>query len=131
MNLMHDVGGYVNRLHPLAFAAKANAFDTPNYYQAINRPDVPLFMDATKEELDMLEALEAWELIGIDKVPLLPNGSPQNIIKSTWAFKVKRFPDRGSRKEKQDYADVVTNRSKMWTTLKPMHLLSLGQPSIL
>eukprot|EP00957_Ditylum_brightwellii_P083110 6318242-Ditylum_brightwellii.AAC.1 len=76
MNLMHDVGGYINRIHPLAFAAKANAFDTPNYYQDMNRPDAPLFMDAMKEELDMLEAFEAWELICIGKVPLLPDGSP-------------------------------------------------------
>eukprot|EP00957_Ditylum_brightwellii_P101823 7760492-Ditylum_brightwellii.AAC.1 len=66
----------------------------------MNCPDAPLFVGAMKEELDMLEALEVWELIGIDKVPLLPNGSPRNIIESTWAFKVKRFPDGGVKKRK-------------------------------
>eukprot|EP00957_Ditylum_brightwellii_P131886 10057413-Ditylum_brightwellii.AAC.1 len=100
MNMMHDVGGYINGINPLAFAAKANAPNTPNYYQAMNRPDASHFVDAMKEELDMLETLEAWELICIDKVPLLPNGSPQNIIESTWSFKVQHFPDGGVKKRK-------------------------------
>eukprot|EP00957_Ditylum_brightwellii_P192981 14693544-Ditylum_brightwellii.AAC.1 len=53
-----------------------------------------------KEALDMLEALEAWELKGIGEVPLLSNGSPQNIIKSALTFKVKCFPDGGVKKRK-------------------------------
>eukprot|EP00957_Ditylum_brightwellii_P063989 4854177-Ditylum_brightwellii.AAC.1 len=113
MNLMHDVGGYVNGIHPLAFAAKAN-------------------------ELDMLEALEAWELIGIDEVPLLPDGSPRNIIESTWAFKVKRFPDGGVKKRKarsyvrgdqqvkdmdyfETYAPVVS-----WSTIRTVTTLAVN-----
>eukprot|EP00957_Ditylum_brightwellii_P178512 13598153-Ditylum_brightwellii.AAC.1 len=45
-----DLDGYVNAVHPLAFVAKANALDTPNYYQAMNRPDAPLFVKAMEEE---------------------------------------------------------------------------------
>eukprot|EP00957_Ditylum_brightwellii_P052671 3993020-Ditylum_brightwellii.AAC.1 len=66
----------------------------------MNRPDAPFFVDVMKEELDMLDTLEAWELIGIDNIPLIPDGSPQNIIESAWAFKVKRFPDGGVKKRK-------------------------------
>eukprot|EP00957_Ditylum_brightwellii_P208559 15358033-Ditylum_brightwellii.AAC.1 len=39
LNSLYDVDGYVNGPHPLAFAAKADVMDTPNYWQAMHQPD--------------------------------------------------------------------------------------------
>eukprot|EP00957_Ditylum_brightwellii_P157027 11950503-Ditylum_brightwellii.AAC.2 len=62
-NTMQDLDDYVNAVHPLAFVAKANALYMPNYYQAMNQPDAPLFIKAMEEEMAAREALELWEII--------------------------------------------------------------------
>eukprot|EP00957_Ditylum_brightwellii_P100446 7656632-Ditylum_brightwellii.AAC.1 len=72
---MQDLDGYVNAVHPLAFAAKANALNTPNYYQAMNQPDAPLFVNAMEEEMAAMEALEAWEIIDQANVPYMTEGN--------------------------------------------------------
>jgi hypothetical protein len=84
--------GYLNGIHPLAFAARANSADTPNYYEAMNGPDSYEFMKAMDAEVDALENLDAWDIV--------PREEATNIIDSTWAFKRKRFPDGSVRKYK-------------------------------
>eukprot|EP00957_Ditylum_brightwellii_P007323 555956-Ditylum_brightwellii.AAC.1 len=90
---MQDVDGYVNAVNPSVFAAKANALDSPNYYQAMNRPDTELFVKTMEEEMAALYDLHAWEVIDQADVPYTAEGAWHTIIESTWAFKVKRFPD--------------------------------------
>eukprot|EP00957_Ditylum_brightwellii_P129974 9913241-Ditylum_brightwellii.AAC.2 len=99
-NTMQDLDGYVNAVHPLVFAAKANALDMPNYYQAMNQPDAPLFVKAMEEEMAAIEALEAWEIIDQAEVPYIARGIRRTLIECTWAFKVKKIPDGSVKKRK-------------------------------
>eukprot|EP00957_Ditylum_brightwellii_P177869 13548280-Ditylum_brightwellii.AAC.1 len=59
----------------------------------MNRPDAELFVKAMEEEMAALYDLKAWEVIDQAAVPYTAEGVQQTIIESTWAFKVKRFPD--------------------------------------
>ena len=43
------------------------------------------FWEACKTELAMLESMNAWEIV--DRT------NDMNVVQSTWAFKIKRFPD--------------------------------------
>jgi Reverse transcriptase (RNA-dependent DNA polymerase) len=74
-------------IHPLAFAAKANNDDMPNYYQTMNGPDAEGFY---KGKLDL------WEIVPESDVPLGAN----HVLDSTWAFKRKQYPDGSVRKLK-------------------------------
>ena len=58
-----DADGLLTGTHPLALAARANADDTPNYYEAMNGNDSLGFLEAMKQELAQLESMEAWEII--------------------------------------------------------------------
>eukprot|EP00957_Ditylum_brightwellii_P069897 5308082-Ditylum_brightwellii.AAC.1 len=100
LSKIHEVDRYVNGEHPFALAAKANAMDTPNYWQAMNRPDSDLFVDVMQEEMDALDQLKTWELIDIDDVPSTAEGIGCIIIESTWAFKVKQYSDGKVKKRK-------------------------------
>jgi hypothetical protein len=90
-----DEEGTLSTLHPLAFAAKVNNEDTPNYHQAMNGPDAEGYYEAMQKEMDQLEEEDPWEVISITEVP-----EGANILNSTWAFKRKRFPDGRVRKLK-------------------------------
>eukprot|EP00957_Ditylum_brightwellii_P155220 11817166-Ditylum_brightwellii.AAC.1 len=59
LNCLHEVDGRINGMHPLAFAAKANSADTPNYWQAMNCPDTHLFIEAMKAAMEQMENLDA------------------------------------------------------------------------
>eukprot|EP00957_Ditylum_brightwellii_P162574 12379950-Ditylum_brightwellii.AAC.1 len=100
LNVMHDVDGLANGVRPLAFAAKVNAMDTPTYFQAMNCPNAHLFVKAMEEEMAAMEELKVWEIIDKKDVPTTADGAPCSIIESTWAFKVKHFPDGSVKKHK-------------------------------
>jgi hypothetical protein len=48
-SLMVDEDGFLTTLHPLAFAAKANNENTPNYSQAMNGLDALGYMEAMEK----------------------------------------------------------------------------------
>jgi len=89
-----DDDGLLNALHPMAFAAKANSDDTPNFHQALNGPDSQGFYEAMEKEIEQLESMDPWEIVPIEKA------KGHNILDSTWAFKRKRYPDGRVRKLK-------------------------------
>eukprot|EP00957_Ditylum_brightwellii_P112284 8561092-Ditylum_brightwellii.AAC.1 len=95
-----EVDGYVNRLYPMAFTAQANVMDTPNYWHAVNRPDVHLFEEAMEREMEAMMKLNAWKEIDISEVPYTSDGVRRTVIESIWAFKVKRCPDWTVKKHK-------------------------------
>ena len=128
-----DEDGLLEDLHPLAFAAKANNEDTPNYYQAMNGPNAVGYRRAMEEEMDSMENLDPWDCVprseAIEK--------KANILPSTWAFKCKRYPDgrvkklkarwciRGDRQIEgvdffETYAPVVS-----WSTVRLLLILSI------
>jgi hypothetical protein len=131
-SLSLDEQGLLTTLHPLAFAAKANNDDTPNYYQAMNGPDALGYLEAMKIEMDQLEEKDPWDVIPLSDVP-----EGANILDSTWAFKRKRFPDGRVKKLKaricvrgdqqiegldffDTYAPVVA-----WSTVRLLLVLSV------
>jgi hypothetical protein len=71
--------------HPLALTMKANAMDTPNWYQAINGVESEGYWKAMETELETLLGKDAWVV--------LDREDDMNVLPSTWAFKCKRFPD--------------------------------------
>ena len=128
-----DEDGLLDDLHPLAFAAKANNEDTPNYYQAMNGPNAEGYRQAMVDEIESLEKLDPWDCVprsdAVEK--------RANILPSTWAFKCKRYPDgrikkfkarwciRGDRQIEgvdffETYAPVVS-----WSTVRLLLILSI------
>jgi Reverse transcriptase (RNA-dependent DNA polymerase) len=85
-------GRYLDYLHPLAFAAKANSDDNPTFAEALYGPDAEGFYKAMVDEIRSLESMDPWDVVPI----ALAAG--ESILDSTWAFKCKRYPDGTVRK---------------------------------
>ena len=121
----------VKWVHPLFLKAKSAASkeDNPNFWQAMNGPFADEFHKAAVKELETLESMDAWDIV--DETP------DMNVIDSTWAFKIKRFPDGLIKKFKarfcargdqqiegvdffETYAPVV-----QWTTVRLMLILEV------
>jgi len=93
-----------NYVHPLFLKAKAQASaeDNPNWNQAMNGDAADQYWQACKNELATLEKMKSWEVVDI------PPG--KHILGSTWAFKLKRFPDGRLRNTKLALLPVVINK---------------------
>ena len=83
-------------MHPLAFAARANAEDTPWFHKAVCSPDREGFIVAIQKEMEQLSSLDAF--IAVPHQKAINEG--RQIIDTTWAFKRKRFPDGAVKKLK-------------------------------
>ena len=109
--------------------SEASQLDNPNWWQAMNGPFAAEYWKAECVEIETLENMEAWEVVDT------PEGVKH--IDSTWAFKLKRFPDglikkfkarlcaRGDQQEYgidyfETYAPVV-----QWTTVRLMLILEV------
>jgi len=85
-----DEDGMLDGIQPLAFAAKANSEDTPNFYQAMNSDDAEGYYQAMEQEFQLLnDEFQAWDIVPRSKV----ESQGKNILGTTWAFKKKRYPD--------------------------------------
>ena len=74
-------------MHPLFLKAKADASqeDNPNWRQAMNGQFADDYWEAVVTDIETLESMHAWEVVERE--------SEMNVLKSTWAFKLKRYPD--------------------------------------
>jgi len=54
-------------IHPLAFAARANAEDTQRYEEAMHSPDADRFKAAINLEMDQLQEKDVWTLVPREK----------------------------------------------------------------
>jgi hypothetical protein len=80
-------------MHPAALAAKANSEDYPTWEEAMNGPLKADWYKSCEVELDALEEKkDSWEVV--DRLPYM------NVLPSTWAFRVKRYPSGEIRKLK-------------------------------
>ncbi|KAL7555000.1 hypothetical protein ACHAWF_018958 [Thalassiosira exigua] len=73
---------------PRLLQAKISKYneDNPSWDMAMNGPFAPEFWKACEVELGTLvDDMDAWELV--DKTP------DMKVLPSTWAFRIKRFPD--------------------------------------
>ena len=121
----------INWVHPLFLKAKAEASkaDNPNWWEAMKSPFADEYWKAAVKEIETLEKMGVWDVV--DR----PEGV--NVIDSTWAFKLKRFPDGLIKKFKarfcvrgdqqvhgidffETYAPVV-----QWTTIRLMLILEV------
>ena len=112
-----DTDNYYN-LHPFAFAAKANANNTPTFHDAMSGPDRDGFIDAMHKEIEQLEDFGAWKVVP----RVLATKGHNTILSSTWAFKRKRYPDGRVKKLKARICVRGTSRSRMWSILTHSHL---------
>ena len=118
-------------VHPLFLKAKSEAskHDNPNWKTAMSGEHADKFWEACKVELNTLENMGAWEVV--------KRTAEMKVIKSTWAFKIKRYPDGLIKKFKarfcargdmqvegrdffETYAPVV-----QWTTVRLMLILEV------
>lgn len=82
---------------PVAFAAMQRALkkpkkgsdpDYPMYHQAMSSPEYREWQEAMMKEIRTLEKMGTWKKILRSSVP-----ANKRVIKSTWAFRLKRSPD--------------------------------------
>ena len=108
--------------------------DTPKFREAISGPHREEFLDAMRKEIEVLESLGTWKVVKKGDVP-----ENTNVIPTTWAFKIKRYPDGRLRKYKarfcvrgdkqkegvdydEKYAPVVS-----WSTVRMLMRLALKE----
>ncbi len=96
-----DTGLYEG-MHPTALTMYPNILkattpdpDTPTLTEALSSPHREEFLVAMRKEIQQLENHKTWRIMDRSK---LPKGI--NVLPSTWAFKIKRFPDGRLRKFK-------------------------------
>eukprot|EP00957_Ditylum_brightwellii_P069609 5287558-Ditylum_brightwellii.AAC.1 len=63
----------------------ADAHGTPNWHQAMNGSNAEGYRNAMDVEIGTLTGKESWIIVQRTK--------DMNVLKSTWAFKCKWFPD--------------------------------------
>ena len=83
---------------PFSFKASTHDPDTSNIGDALSGPHREQFLEAMEKEVQELEGHNRWEVL---KRSSLPEGA--NILPSTWAFKIKRYPDSCFRKFKAHF----------------------------
>ena len=123
------MSGTLEDWDPMALAAKANDADTPNWNQAMNGPNAQGFREACQKEIDTLNRMRVWDVVRRE--------SWMNVLPSTWAFKVKRFPDGMIRKLKARFCARGDCQIEMvdffdtfapvvcWTTVRLMLVMAI------
>ena len=123
----------VSYVHPLLLKAHSavSKEDNPSWSQATRGKFADKYWKAMELEIATLEAINAWNVLEYN-----PETMP-HVIRSTWAFKCKRFPDGLIKKFKarfcargdmqlegidffETYAPVV-----QWTTIRLMFILEV------
>ena len=122
-------------IHPLAFAARANAEDTPRYDEAMHSPDAEGFKAAINLEMDQLQEKDVWTLVPREKA--ISEGA--KIIDTVWALRRKRYPDgrvkklkarlcaRGFMQEQGVDYDDTYSPVVAWSTVRLLLILSILQ----
>ena len=117
--------------HPLAFAANANAEDSPKFNEALGGPDREGFIKAMHDEISQLEKFKAWDVVPRTKAI----SEQRRVLASTWVFKRKRYPDGSVKKLKAricvrrdqqvldvDYFDTFSPVVQ-WSTIRLMFII--------
>lgn len=135
-----DTGG-LDGLHPgiIQFpsalkASRTHDPDTPTYTEAMNGMHREEFMEAMTNEIKELEDHKTWTTVQKSSLP-----KHVRVLPSTWAYRIKRYPDGRHRKFKarfcvrgdrqiegvdytEKYSPVVS-----WSTVRMMMCLSASQ----
>ena len=125
----NTVDGFIEEWNPMLLATKANAEDHPTYEEAMNGPYAAGFKKAFEIEIQTLIDKKCWDVVD--------RPTDQHVVSSTWALRIKRFPDGAMRKLKarfcargfeqiegidynETYAPVVN-----WTTVRFLLTMSI------
>jgi hypothetical protein len=118
-------------------AAKSSKVDPdqPSFLEATQGPFKEKWWEAMEVEIDTLEnELDAWELVPRSSVP-----ATHKVLSSTWAFRLKRFPDGLVKKfkarlcvrgdQQTEGIDFFETWSPVvqWTTVRTMMILAANQ----
>jgi hypothetical protein len=120
----------LHTISPLILAAKTatTKVGNPTWWQAMNGPYAEEYWKATQIEIETLERIQAWTV-----VPRTDDIT--NILPSTWAFKVKRYPDGPVKKIKGCFCACGNKQIRgldffetyspdvQWTTIRLMLVL--------
>ena len=79
--------GYLDTLDPRVYLLRNPSLDpdNPTLYEAMNGPHSNEYVAAMKLEIEALERHNTWIVI--------PRPKDHHVLKSTWAFKLKKLPD--------------------------------------
>ena len=113
----------------LAAHKSASSADNPRWHEAMKGPNADGFLRASTLEIATLQEMNAWTQVPMTK--------KMNVLDSTWAFKIKRFPDGLIRKLKArfcvrgdqqiegiDFFDTFAPVVQ-WSTVRMLLVLSL------
>ena len=113
----------------LAAHKSASSADNPRWHEAMKGPNADGFLRASTLEIATLQEMDAWTQVPVTK--------KMNVLDSTWAFKIKRFPDGLIRKLKArfcvrgdqqiegiDFFDTFAPVVQ-WSTVRMLLVLSL------
>ena len=75
---------YVNPLFLKSTASTSQKYN-PNWHQAMNFQFADDYWEAAVTEIETIESMNDWEVVHRE--------DDINVIESTWAFKLKRYPD--------------------------------------
>ena len=97
--------GCHNDNDPRVYAAKhkVNDPDMPSLTEALSGQFSNEYLEAMKNEIRQLVKQKTWTAMYRKDVPLTNEGHKRPILKGTWAFKLKRFPDGTPMKFKARY----------------------------
>ena len=113
----------------LAAHKSASSADNPRWHEAMKGPNADGFLRASTLEIATLQEMDAWTQVPVTNM--------MNVLDSTWAFKIKRFPDgliqklkarfcvRGDQQiEGIDFFDTFAPVVQ-WSTVRMLLVLSL------
>ena len=78
--------------HSLVLSAKSNSSNNPKWFEAMRGPYSDQFREAAKVEIDTLDSIGACTKVKRENWI--------NVLRSTWVFKIKKFPNGLIRKFK-------------------------------
>ena len=111
---------------PRVLQAKTSKYneDNPSWDMAMNGPFADDFWKACEVELDtLIKDMKAWDYV--ERTP------DMKVLPSTWAFKIKRFPDGLVKKFKARFCargDRQEYGINYWETWSPVVQSYNGQP---
>eukprot|EP00972_Heterocapsa_arctica_P067744 10002557-Heterocapsa_arctica.AAC.1 len=65
----------------------------PSYSDAVTGKFATEYIEAMKKEIQQLIKQKTWTPLYRKDVPLANDGSKRPVLRGTWAFKLKRYPD--------------------------------------